>query len=157
MFYLTGTRVIAQHGDRDRTRTCNNTTPSAVHNYCPFELVFGKTATSFDDTENVQPLYNVDNYAKEMQFRLQTARKRAQQIIEEKKIFSKIYADKNQADIDIEIGDKVLVTNEAGHKLDNRYLGPYLVVDIDDKNNFYVKDSENKTFKFHKSRLKSFN
>ena len=134
---------------------CYNTTPSAVHNYCPYELVFGKTTPSLTDSETVHPLYNVDNYAKEVQFRLQIAHKRAQQIIDEKKQISKLYADKKLADVDISIGDKVLVKDEAGHKLDNKYSGPFLIIDKDNTNNFVLTDNS-KTFKVHKSRLKIF-
>jgi len=135
---------------------CYNTTPSAVHNYCPFELVFAKTPTSFDDDAAVQPLYNIDSYAKEVKFRLQIAHKRVQQIINAKKLQSQIYSRKNESDVNIKIGDKVFIRNEVGHKLDNRYLGPYYVINADNKNNFTLQDEQNKSFNVHKSRLKLF-
>ena len=52
---------------------CFNTTPSTVHNYCPFELVSSKVPNSFKDFNEVDaitPLYNVDDYAKEAKLHL---------------------------------------------------------------------------------------
>jgi len=52
---------------------CFNTTPSMAHDYCPYELVFGKTSNLpqyFNSIDKIKPLYNVDDYAKESRFRL---------------------------------------------------------------------------------------
>jgi len=135
---------------------CYNTTPSAIHNYCPFELVFAKTPIPFDDAATVQPLYNLDDYAKEAKFRLQIANERVKHFLNTKKLRSQMYADKNLADVNIKVGDKVLIRNEVGHKLENRYLGPYVVIAADNKHNFTLNDDNDKPFKIHKSRLKLF-
>jgi len=39
-----------------------------AHGYCPDELVFGKTSnlqTQFNTIKNIEPLYNIDDYARE--------------------------------------------------------------------------------------------
>jgi len=51
-----------------------------VHNHCPFELVFSKSPKiniSFNSNDNIKPLYNKDDYAKESKFRLENSYKRA--------------------------------------------------------------------------------
>ena len=52
----------------------HNTTPNSVfeNKYTPFELVFGKSATVPNETKtNLDPVNNVQNYSKEMKYRLQ--------------------------------------------------------------------------------------
>lgn len=59
---------------------CFNTTPSMVHNYCPYELVFGRTNNlprNFTYVTSIEPIYNIDDYAKESKYRLEIAYKRA--------------------------------------------------------------------------------
>jgi len=59
---------------------CFNTTPSMAHDYCPYELVLGRTSNlpkHFNSVNRIEPLYNTDDYAKESKFRLEQAFKRA--------------------------------------------------------------------------------
>jgi len=59
-----------------------------THNYCPYELVFGKTNNlpkQFNSTENIEPIYNIDDYAKESKYRLEVAYERALIILETNK------------------------------------------------------------------------
>jgi len=72
---------------------CFNTTPSMAHDYCPYELVFGKTSNlpqHFNSIDKIKPLYNVDDYAKESKFRLEQAFKRARLMLESHKKKQKI-------------------------------------------------------------------
>jgi len=58
------------------------------HDYCPYELVFGKTSNlpkQFNTTKNIEPIYNIDDYARESKYRLKIAHKRARIMIEENK------------------------------------------------------------------------
>jgi len=44
-----------------------NTIPSMAHDYCPNELVIDRTANlpiQFNSVDNIDPLYNLDDYAK---------------------------------------------------------------------------------------------
>lgn len=63
--------------------------------YSPYELVFGKLANSMEFLENeIQPLYNIDNYAREIKYRLQVANKRAIELLDVMKKKNKYYYDK---------------------------------------------------------------
>jgi len=78
---------------------CFNTTPSMAHDYCPYELVFGKTTNlpqHFNSIDKIKPLYNVDDYAKESKFRLEQAFKRARLMLESHKKKQKIRYDKKK-------------------------------------------------------------
>lgn len=53
---------------------CYNITKSTTNgaNYSPFELVFGRQVKLPNDIGGpIQPLYNIDDYAKELKYRLQ--------------------------------------------------------------------------------------
>lgn len=89
---------------------CYNTTKHESNNnkFSPFELVFGKQSILAYDTLNGQ----IDNYAKEIKYRLQTARKMTKEIIEENKIKSKKYYDSKLNPIEVEIGESVYINTE---------------------------------------------
>jgi len=45
-----------------------NTTPSMAHDYCSYELVFGKTSNlpkQFNTIKNIEHIYNIGDYARE--------------------------------------------------------------------------------------------
>ena len=62
---------------------CFNTTPSIVHGYCPYELVFGKLAPQFQQPKSgsIDPIYDIEDYSKEIKYRLEIARDRARKLI----------------------------------------------------------------------------
>lgn len=72
--------VKGEHTGMKYFTYCYNTKPSTTHNYCPFDLVFGKDPNIYEflDANTVDPLYNVDAYEKEVKYQLQTANKTAQ-------------------------------------------------------------------------------
>lgn len=135
---------------------CYNTTPTIVHDYCPFELVFGKSPNQLENMTEIEPLYNVENYAKEAKYRLQIAHKRAKQLLENRKLSQKANIDKNVTNCKFQSGDKVLIRHEVGHKLDKKYNGPYEIIEMDERNNCLIKDPNNKHLKVHLEKLKSF-
>ena len=59
-------------------------------------------------------------------------------------------------DITLSIGDKVLLKNEVGHKLDFRYTGPYTVEKIEDKDNIIISGNKSRKQKVYKDRLKIY-
>lgn len=133
---------------------CYNTTPNSTHNYTPFELVFGKTPHLPKDILNhgVEPVYNVDNFAKEFKYRLQLSQKRAHELLSKDKEHRKCLFDRKARPIQIDLGDFVYIKSEARHKLEPWHKGPYEVVKIDNPN-CVLKDGE-KTFPIHKNRLR---
>ena len=139
---------------------CFNTTPSVTHNYCPYELVFGKQHNlpkQLNSIDRIEPIYNIDDYAKEVKFRLETAYKRARLMLESNKAKQKELYDSKVLDFNLNIGDQVLLKNETGHMLEPVYIGPFEVIGMESNNNITVKNKKNKEQKVHKDRLKKFN
>jgi len=59
-----------------------------MHDYCPYELVFGRLPRQFanvNKTNRIEPLYNVEDYSKNIKYRLEVAYKRARTMLEEHK------------------------------------------------------------------------
>lgn len=131
-----------------------NTTPSVVHGYTPYELVYGKRPRDFSHLgTEVDPLYNVDNFAKEVKFRLQCARLRAKDLVEKSKMMNKVVFDKKLNPLAVVIGDKVLVKN-FGHKLDCTFKGPFTVLEIEEEN--LALNEKGKKIIVHKNNCKKF-
>jgi hypothetical protein len=137
---------------------CYNTTPSVAHDYAPFELIFGKLPflpTDLVDSK-IDPIYNIENYAKEMKFRLQEASKRAKKFIIEAKEKSKIYFDKTTNESNFEINDEVILESENRRKLDPIYKGPFIVIQVDKPNSVIKCKTSGKIQTVHNNRLKLF-
>lgn len=138
---------------------CFNTTPSVVHGYCPYELIFGRIPNGFqifNQIGDVQPLYNVDDYSKEVRYRLEIAYKRARLMLERAKLKRKTWYDEKSRRMNVISGDLVLLRNEAGHKLDNKYLGPFRVISIGNNGNVVIENSKMKAQTVHRDRLKLY-
>lgn len=134
---------------------CYNTSPSSIHGYTPFELVYGKIAKPFEflSSEKIDPIYNFESYEKELKFRLQEAHKRASKLIQHAKENSKKIYDKTSNSQLIRVHDMVYLKNEASHKLDSVFKGPYQVIELDDRGNCKIQIGS-KTQIVHKNRLK---
>lgn len=68
---------------------CYNTTPStAIQNYCPFQLIFGKIPSNYEflNSKYLEPIYNLDSYYREVKYRLHSASLRAQKYLENSKL-----------------------------------------------------------------------
>jgi len=65
-------------------------------------------------------------------------------MLDNAKVDRKIKYDRNISNFELKIGDKILLKNENGHKLDNNYLGPYLVSEVGDNDNITIKRNINK-------------
>lgn len=135
---------------------CYNTTPSTVHGYCPFELVFGKAPNLYNFlNEPIDPIYNIELYHKEIANRLKIAHKRAQEFIKNSKDNNKKTYDKKVNQINLKCNDLVLIDNQNRHKLDPLFKGPFKVKSIDNTN-CTILDEKNKEHTVHKNRVKKF-
>jgi hypothetical protein len=112
-------------------KLCYNTTPGN-HGYTPYKLVFGKRANlPIDRSEKVSiPVYNIDNYAKELRYRLKEAHTKTKIFLENEKLRRKLGYDKNLNGISIEIGDVVNLRDSTNPKLGKLYKGPYKITKI---------------------------
>lgn len=94
-----------------------NTTSHTDTDISPYELVFGKLACLPTDKKLAydKPIYNLDNYAEELRFRLQEARKKAKILLDLAKTKRKQLHDKTTNTLKVSIGDfvwlKVIVKN----------------------------------------------
>lgn len=134
---------------------CYNTTPNSVHNYTPFELVFGRKANLPVNTfDKIDPVYNTDNYIKELKYRLQITNKRARELIVKYKNKMKEIYDKNSNEIVLNVGDKIKIRDFAKHKLDSVYRGPYVVKEISEENVIAEDPVTQKKVTVHKNRVR---
>lgn len=136
---------------------CYNTSVHSETGYTPHELVYGRNCVlPANLTNNIEPMYNYEDYAKELKNKLQVAHSNAKQILIKKKTERKQKYDQNfkAKDYNFEVGSFVLLKNEARKKLDPTYTGPYEVIS---------QDSVNCTIKYkgkntivHKNRVKPY-
>lgn len=134
---------------------CYNTTFHSSLNmeYTPFELIFARRANDISALgNNIDPIYNIDNYIKIMKDTLQVSYKRAKGFIERNKLRNKQLYDKNTHSIgNIRVNDKVLVKNEPYQKFQPIYSGPYRVKQV--KNANLILEINNKPYEIHKNRV----
>lgn len=127
-----------------------NTTPNLEHGYTPFELVFGKTEKIQNQflTDTVQPIYNYDDYSKELQYRLHTAHKRTRKYMETSK--QKTLDTQNKTNpVNLKLGDQVAIINENRRKLEPVYKGPFTVTNP----NVIITNNQGTNQEIHKNRL----
>lgn len=133
-----------------------NTTPNeTISNYTPYELIFGKTASLPDFIQDtvITPVYNIENYAKQLQYQLHTTQIQARTYLEEVKQKQKINYDKKAKPSKIIVGSKVKLVNEQRNKFDPKYLGPYIVTKIIKPNAYIKKANSTNSKKVHMDRL----
>lgn len=120
--------------------------------YSPFEIMFGKRAIlNSINVKRIDPIYNVDDYVKELKYRLQKCHGEACKIIEKMKQRNKEYYDRKCTKTDYRIGDKFLIKKEPYNKFNPIYTGPYKIIALTDQNLTYYDDKDNiKTI--HKNR-----
>lgn len=106
---------------------CYNTTPRPDFQYTPFELIFGHQAVlpqNLIDPKAIEPIYNLDQYQFELKQKLQAARIKTKYLIEKEKNKRTQKQGMNSNPIEIQVNDKVMITNENRNKLDAVYKGP---------------------------------
>lgn len=135
---------------------CYNTTPHTDFPYTPYELVFGKTATLPNNLKNpthIEPLYNYDQYFRELKYKLQVTAMRAKALIEKNKSKRNLIQQKRANPIDIKINEQVLIENPNRNKLDKIYKGPFKVIKIEHPNVIILDEKTNVQHKVHKNRI----
>lgn len=94
---------------------CYNTSPHSEHHYTPFELVFGKKPiypTSLQNVRKVDPIYNFENYAKELKFKLQATAAKARELLDSAKDRRISNTITNSNPINIQLGEPVWLQKE---------------------------------------------
>lgn len=125
--------------------------------YSPYELVFGRQINCLEFMgTRVEPLYNVDDYSKEVKYRLQVTNARARALLDRLKIRNKHLYDSKIRPIDIAVGDRVLLKKEPYNKHASIYSGPFVVDEIIESNVRITDKNSNKTQLVHKNRIVKF-
>lgn len=137
---------------------CYNRTPSTATGYTPYELVYGKLPTNLEFLSgSIDPVYNFEDYVRELKHRLQYASQKAREMVERQKLERKTRYDENANETIFEIGDYVLLREEANHKHQELYSGPYQIVSMDAFNSVIRNlDGRAKEVKVNKNRLKLY-
>lgn len=139
---------------------CYNTTThsSFDHKFTPFELLYGRKNYNPNILEvgHIQPLYNVDDYAQELRFKLQTTAKLAAETLNKNKQLSKNQYDKNINQTNLNVGDKIIVLNENRNKFEPIYIGPYTIININLPNITYLDCKFNRAKTVHINNIQLF-
>lgn len=139
---------------------CYNTTPNTCFNckFTPYELVLSKKPIIPDILckNTIDPIYNIENFAKEAKFRLQLAHIEAKKYLDKSKKINKSYYDRQINQIELKINDMVLITSENKNKLEPIYTGPFKITKIDNTNVEVIDTKTKKTQKIHKNRIKLY-
>lgn len=135
-----------------------NTTPHSSTKFTPHELVYGHKA-ELPSSLTLPPTvsYNYDDYSNELKARFRHSHQIAKENILKSKETSKTYYDKNINPIKFEVGNLVLVRQEARpNKLIQIWSGPYPIISIKSAENSEIQLKKRKVV-IHNNRLKSFN
>lgn len=139
---------------------CYNTSyhSSLDHKYTPFELVFARELNIPNIILNngVDPLYNIDDYAKEAKYRLQVTNAMAKELLEKSKCRAKRAYDTKINPLELKINDRVKLINENRHKHDHMYKGPFIVIGIESPNVTIIDPTTNKTKITHKNNVRKY-
>lgn len=134
-----------------------NTSVHCSTGYTPFELVYGKQCKLPSNiTNEIDPVYNYEDYATEMKNKLQIAHKDAKDALLKNKQKRKINYDAsyNTEEKVYEKGGFIMLKKENRKKLDPIYEGPYEIIN-DVGVNIEIKKN-NKCKLVHKNRVKPY-
>lgn len=122
------------------------------HKFSPYELVFGRQNNlNGIKTDVIETVYNIENYAKELKFKLQIVHAQAKKFVEKSKDVNKRHYDKKANEIEFKLDESVMLKNESYNKFKNVYSGPYKVTEIRAPN--VVISNNNKSLEVHSKRL----
>lgn len=134
----------------------NNTYNSAT-GFTPFELVFGRSSKlPTDITKRQVPIYNYENYSKELRLKLKQTHDLAKANLLKSKENNKYYYDKNRSIkiLELKVNDLVLMLKgKKKFKFENPYEGPYRVEKIISPTVVVVRQ-KSKSVKINTERLK---
>lgn len=134
-----------------------NTTPHTGTNYSPFELIYGKVVklpTDLLNCHNIDPIYNLNNYVNELKYKLQFSLQKAKTFLEIAKNKCKHYYDNNKNSIKIKVNDLVMLLVGNKLKTESPYIGPFIIIKVEDENVLIKNVKTNKEQLVHKNRIK---
>jgi hypothetical protein len=137
---------------------CYNTSIHTSTAYTPYEFVFGRKPnipSAFYKEPEAQ--YNYDNYVLDLKRMMQEAHKIARLNLITKKETNKKYYDKTINNIDVNLGDKVLIKeHNKRNTLSRNWTGPYEVIEVHDNENIITINKGRNGYRIHKNNVKIF-
>lgn len=122
-----------------------NITVNSATGFSPFELVFGRKVTLPDILAKQKPIYNYNNYSELIRREFADAWQLAKEKLQHGKEINKKYYDKKLKEIEIKVGDKILVKKIVkSKKFDYSWNGPFIVTNIFEK---YVEYKDGRKIK----------
>lgn len=119
----------------------HNTTTNTVfdNKLTPYELIFGKKANLPLEMQKdeIDPIYNIENYAKEVKYRFQKTNSLAEKYVKKHKVQNETGYNRDSQPISVKVHDKVLLQKEPREKHTSIYQGPHVVTKIDGVNITY--------------------
>lgn len=132
-----------------------NITVNTTTGFTPFELVFDRTVTLPTSLQKHRPIYNYANYAQLMKKEFIDAWQMAKKMIDQKKQERKKYYDKKINDIDVKMGDQILIkTQTKDKKYEMAWHGPYTVTAVPSSKYVHYRDKRNTERKIGKDHIK---
>lgn len=137
---------------------CYNTTPCRATGFTPFELTYGKVARLPTDLKSsTEPMYNIDDFAKEMKYKLSTAQRSAHLLLHRDKLSRKLSLDSQMKNYyNFKLGDTVALKIFNQHKLEPLKDGPYVIVQMDAANATIQRQSDGSEKIVHRNLLTPF-
>jgi hypothetical protein len=132
-----------------------NTTPHTITKISPYELIFGQIARIPCNVPHEPREETYIDYARRLSEKLNNSQSLAKQNRIESKIKSKALYDQTIRPRDFEIGDLVLITNESAGPLDQKFHGPYPIINRINESNFEIK-IKGKLRVVHANRMKNY-
>ena len=130
---------------------------SAIHastKYTPMELLYGFNPEIPNSIKHSTPLYNYDNYAGILKYKLQESYQAARANLVQSKLVARDVYNRSIRENIYKVGDYVRLRNEAKKgKLDWNWSKPYEVIGINSDVNVTIKIG-NKKVRIHNNRLK---
>lgn len=135
----------------------NSTTHTAI-GFQPHELVYGYSIeVPHTLSRSPQPCYNYEDYTSELRHKLQESFVIARNRLLDKKHKAKMQYDKKQVELNVNVGDKVLLKSHTQTgKLNPKWLGPYEITCLYDNENVSIRRGKKEVY-VYKNELKIFN
>lgn len=134
-----------------------NTNRHEATKHTPFELVFGRTARlpASDTIEHNDLIPTYTKYLENLITQLNNLHEIAHDKLIQAKLRAKRYYDQKSNHKTIKIGDSVwLLKGPKGHKFDNQYSGPFLVLNTWENGNVKIQINNAQSKIVHSNRLR---